>query len=105
MKDNSSRNKKKSKWTKVLKEDFEKLLQSKSYAIKEDGTIKVKGWHINLETVVEIDEYNFVIQLPPNEIHCLRKNQKTTLEEISSELIRVLSEYIKLKGEEDERVH
>jgi len=61
MKDNSSRNKKKSKWVKVLKEDFEELLKSKSYEIQEDGTIKIQGWHINLGTVVELDENNFAI--------------------------------------------
>lgn len=43
MNDDSSRNKKKSKWIKVLKEDFEELLKSKSYAVNEDGTIKVEG--------------------------------------------------------------
>ena len=101
MKDNHSRNKKKSKWVKVLKEDFEELLKSRSYEVKEDGTFKIEGWHINLGTVVEIDDNYFVIHLPPNEIHCLRKDSKTTLEEISSELIMVLSEYIKLKGEGD----
>lgn len=105
MKDNSSKNKKKNKWIKVLKEDFERLLKSKSYAIKEDGTIKVEGWHINLGTVVEVDENNFVIQLPPNELHCFRKDPNKSLEEISSELIMVLSEYIKLKSEENDRVH
>jgi len=52
MKGKSSGNKKKSKWTKVLKEDFEKLLKSKSYEIKEDGTFKIEDWHINLGTVV-----------------------------------------------------
>lgn len=71
MKYNSSRNKKKSKRTKVLKEDFEKLIKSKSYTIKEDGAIKVEGWHIILGTVVEIDENNFIIHLPPNEIYLL----------------------------------
>ena len=105
MKDKSSRNKKNSKWIKVFKEDFEELLKSKSYEIKEDGTIKVEGWHINIGTVVEIDQKNFVIHLPPNEIHCFRKEPKTTLEEISSELISVLSEYIKLKDAGDKWVH
>jgi len=50
MKDTSSR--KKNKWIKVLKQDFEELLKSKSYEVKEDGTIKIEGWHINLGTVV-----------------------------------------------------
>ncbi|GAG36941.1 unnamed protein product [marine sediment metagenome] len=99
MKDNSSRNKKKSKWIRVLKEDFEKLLKSRSYEVKEDGTFKIESWHINLGTVVEISENYFAIHLPPDEIHCFRKDPKTTLEGISSELIMVLSEYIKLKGE------
>ena len=105
MKDNSSRNKKNSKWVKVLKEDFEELLKSKSYAIKEDGNIKIEGWHINLGTVVELDDNYFAIHLPPDEIHCFRMDTKTTLEAISSELIMVLSEYSKLKDEGDERVH
>ena len=61
MDDNYFKDKKKSKWTKVLKEDFERLLESKSYAIKEDGTIKVEGWHIDLGTVVELDIFSLVI--------------------------------------------
>lgn len=105
MKDSSSRNKKKSKWIKLLKEDFEELLKSKSYEIKEDGTIKVEGWHVNLGTVVELDDNYFVIHLPPDEIQCFRKDAKATLEEIPSELIMVLSEYIKLKGEGEDWVH
>jgi len=105
MKGKSSGNKKKSNWTKVLKEDFEKLLKSKSYEIKEDGTFKIEDWHINLRTVVELDENYFVINLPPDEIHCFRKEPEITLEKISSELIVVLSECINLKSEGDERMH
>ena len=72
---------------------------------KADGTVKIEGWHINLGTVIELDENYFAIHLPPGELHCFRKGPKTTLEAISSELIMVLSEYIKLKGKEEDWEH
>jgi len=85
-------------WEKLTQEDFSKLVKSRGYSVREDGTIFLPGVHHILGIIGGFDKEHFVLRLFGNDRYFFKKDADMTIEEVAEELIRIIKEKI---GAED----
>jgi len=90
---------KKGRWEKLAQEDFTKLVKSRGYSVREDGTIFLPGAHHILGIIGAFDKEHFVIRLFDNERYFFKKDPDTTIHDIAEELVGFIKEKI---GTEDQ---
>ena len=88
----------KGRWEKLTQEDFSKLVKSRGYSVREDGTIFLPGVHHILGIIGGFDKEHFVIRLFGNDRYFFRKDPDRTIEEIAEDIIGIIKEKI---GAED----
>lgn len=86
------------RWEKLTQENFNQLVKSRGYTVREDGTIYLPGVHHILGIIGEFDKDHFVIRLFGNDRYFFKKDPGMTIEEVSEKLVGFIKEKI---GEED----
>jgi len=94
MEDKPFEGKGKGRWEKLTQEDFTKLVKSRGYSVKEEGTVFLPGIHQLLGIIGEFDKEHFVVRFSGNERYFLKKDPDVTIEEIVEEFIGFIREKI-----------
>jgi hypothetical protein len=87
-----------SRWEKLTQEDFTKLVKTRGYSVREDGTIFLPGAHHIFGIIGGFDKEHFVIRLFGNDRYFFKKDPDVTIEDIAEEFIEFIKEKI---GEEN----